>query len=64
MAPDSRRWLSCGLLLLVDFDLPIELRQAQHRHVQLAGQPLQPPRIFATCSCRGSRGLSGSMSCR
>ena len=43
MAPDSRRWLNCGLLLLDDFHLPIELGQAEHRHLHFAGQPLQPP---------------------
>ena len=55
MAPLSRRWLSRGRLSLVDFGLPVELGQAQHRHLQFAGQPLEPagdlghlllPRIF------------------
>ena len=43
MAPDSRRWLSRGTLSPSLFRLPIELGQAQHRHLQLAGHALQPP---------------------
>ena len=44
---DGARFAQMAELRLVvarRFDLPIELGQAQHRHVQLAGQALQPPR--------------------
>ena len=43
MAPDSRRWLSRGPMVLAVLRLPVQLGQAQHGHVDLAGQALQPP---------------------